>query len=83
MGEYFAANFYLTTAGNFRTQTLIDAMLEIGVNRLLFSTDWPFEDISDAAVWFDAAPISEPDRLKIGRTNALRLFKLSQHAAAA
>jgi predicted TIM-barrel fold metal-dependent hydrolase len=83
MGEYFAANFYLTTAGNFRTQTLIDAMLEIGVDRLLFSTDWPFEDISDAAVWFDAAPISEPDRLKIGRTNALRLFKLSQHAAAA
>ena len=32
---------------------------------------------------FDAAPISEPYRLKIGRTNALRLFKLSQHAAAA
>ena len=26
--------------------------------------------------WFDAAPISEADRVKIGRTNALRLFKL-------
>ena len=40
------------------------------------STAWPFEDISDAAVWFDAAPIAEADRIKIGRTNALRLFNL-------
>jgi predicted TIM-barrel fold metal-dependent hydrolase len=27
-------------------------------------------------VWFDACPISENDRLKIGRGNAMRLFKL-------
>jgi 2,3-dihydroxybenzoate decarboxylase len=52
-------------------------MLEIGVDRLLFSTDWPFESIEDAAVWFDSASISDPDRIKIGRTNALRLFKLA------
>jgi 2,3-dihydroxybenzoate decarboxylase len=76
IAEYFSQNFYLTTSGNFRTQTLIDAMLEIGVDRILFSTDWPFENIDHAAVWFDAASISENDRLKIGRTNAARLFKL-------
>jgi 2,3-dihydroxybenzoate decarboxylase len=58
------------------TQTLIDAMLEIGAERIMFSTDWPFENIDHAAAWFDAAAISEADRLKIGRTNALRLFKL-------
>jgi gamma-resorcylate decarboxylase len=41
--EYFAQNnFWLTTSDNFRTQTLIDAMLEIGADRILFSTDWPF-----------------------------------------
>ncbi len=77
IAEYFSQNFYLTTAGNFRTQTLIDAILEIGVDRVLFSTDWPFENIDHAAVWFDAASISENDRLKIGRTNAIRLFKLN------
>lgn len=74
--EYFQQNFYITTSGNFRTQTLIDAMLEIGADRILFSTDWPFENIDHAAIWFDAASISEPDREKIGRTNALSLFKL-------
>jgi 2,3-dihydroxybenzoate decarboxylase len=76
MGEYFSENFYLTTSGNFRTQALINAMLEIGADRIMFSTDWPFENIDHAANWFDACAIGENDRLKIGRTNARRLFKL-------
>jgi gamma-resorcylate decarboxylase len=76
IADYFNANFYLTTSGNFRTQTLIDAMLEVGADRILFSADWPFENIDHAAIWFDAATISEADRMKIGRTNSRRLFKL-------
>ncbi len=76
LGEYFQENFYLTTSGNFRTQTLIDAILEIGADRIMFSTDWPFENVDHAAIWFDRCAISEADRLKIGRTNAEQLFKL-------
>ena len=77
LSEYFRRNFYITTAGNFRTQTLLDAMLEVGADHLLFSTDYPFEEISDAADWFDATSISENDRIKIGRLNAIQLFKLN------
>jgi len=76
LGDYFRENFYLTTSGNFRTQTLIDAMLEVGSERVLFSTDWPFENIDHAADWFDHASISETDRIKIGSSNARQLFKL-------
>jgi len=76
LGDYFRDNFHLTVSGNFRTQTLIDAILEVGSDRILFSTDWPFENVDHAADWFDTCPISEADRLKIGRTNAERLFKL-------
>ena len=76
IAEYFRENFYITTSGNFRTQTLIDAMLEIGADRILFSADWPFENIDHAADWFDTAAISEGDRIKIGRENAHALFKL-------
>lgn len=75
-GEYFRHNFYLTTSGNFRTQTLIDALPEVGADRILFSTDWPFANVDHAAHWFDTASISEADRLKIGRTNAVELFSL-------
>ncbi len=77
LGEYFQENFYLTTSGNFRTQTLVDAMLEVGADRILFSVDWPFENVDHAAIWFDAATISEADRIKIGRTNAARLFGIA------
>jgi predicted TIM-barrel fold metal-dependent hydrolase len=76
IADYFQDNFYLTTSGNFHTRTLIDAMMEIGSDRILFSSDYPFEGVEEAAVWFDAAAISEADRLKIGRTNSQRLFKL-------
>ncbi len=74
--DYFTQNFHITTSGNFRTQTLIDSMLELGADRIMFSTDWPFENVDHASDWFDATPISEADRLKIGRTNAQKLFRL-------
>jgi gamma-resorcylate decarboxylase len=74
--EYFSANFYVTTSGNFHTPALLNAISEIGSDRVMFSTDWPFENIDHAGLWFDACPISENDRIKIGRTNARRLFKL-------
>jgi predicted TIM-barrel fold metal-dependent hydrolase len=76
IADYFSENFYITTSGNFRTQALINAILEIGADRIMFSTDWPFENIDHAAIWFDDATISDNDRLKIGRTNADKLFKL-------
>ena len=77
MADYLCSNFYITTSGNFRTPTLIDAMMEIGSDRILFSVDYPFEESIDAAKWFDEVPISEADRLKIGRANAVALFKLA------
>jgi len=76
MAEYLRSNFYLTTSGNFRTSTLVDAMAEVGADRILFSVDYPFENTVDATTWFDAAEISEADRLKIGRENAAALFHL-------
>jgi 2,3-dihydroxybenzoate decarboxylase len=74
--EYFQNNFYITTSGNFRSQALINAILEVGSDRIMFSVDWPFENIDHAAGWFDATGISEADRRKIGRDNARNLFKL-------
>ena len=78
MSEYLRTNFYITTSGNFRTQTLIDAILKVGADHILFSVDYPFEEFGEAAEWFDNAPLSESDRLKIGRTNSLELLKLGK-----
>jgi len=74
VADYMRANFWLTTSGNFATAALIMCMTEMGVDRVMFSTDYPFEDIAQSVEWFDNVAISEADRLKIGRTNALKLF---------
>jgi len=76
VAEYFRENFYLTTSGNFHTPTMMQAITEIGVDRVLYSTDWPFENMDHAAEWFDTAEIDEDTRRKIGRDNAWQLFKL-------
>ena len=51
-------------------------MSEMGADRVMFSVDWPFEDVGEGCVWFDKAAMSEADRYKIGRDNAIKLFKL-------
>ena len=78
VADYFRENFVLTTSGNFSTSAMNQAIAEVGVERVLWSADYPFESIADAADWFDAAPLSEADRQKIGRENAVKLFKLKK-----
>jgi len=78
MRDYFTGNFYITTSGNFNTAALLEAMLTLGADRIMFSVDWPFENVDHGTDWFDTCPISESDRIKIGRGNARRLFKLDK-----
>ena len=77
MIEYLDENVWVTTSGQFHTPPLLCTILQMGTDRILFSTDYPFEDVCDASAWFDSCPISEGDRYKIGRQNAIDLFKLS------
>jgi 2,3-dihydroxybenzoate decarboxylase len=76
IGDYFRANFHLTTSGHFNDATFQCAVAEMGADRILFSVDYPFETNQDAASWFDKADLSQAARLAIGRTNAIRLFGL-------
>lgn len=73
---YLHNNFYVTTSGNFRMAPLLNAIMELGSDRIMFSSDYPFEQVSHAANWFDAIEICESERKKMGRLNAKKLFKL-------
>jgi len=76
MSHYLRENFYITTSGNFRTQALTNVILEVGADRILYSVDYPYEDVVEAREWLDQASISESDRIKIACTNAQKLFRL-------
>ena len=66
----------LSGSGAFRTQALTDLIREVGADRVLYSVDYPYDDMGEATEWFDNTPISEPDRLKIAHGNARQLFRL-------
>jgi 2,3-dihydroxybenzoate decarboxylase len=74
--EYLHENFYIATSGNFHTPSLLGALMEIGVDRVMFAVDYPFEEMAEAAEWFEGVPIATRDRTKIGRENAVNLLSL-------
>ena len=74
--DYFRDNFYITTSGNYHTPSLIAAMMEVGSDRILYATDYPYESMAESAEWFDNLPISPGDLRKIGRGNAEKLLRL-------
>jgi predicted TIM-barrel fold metal-dependent hydrolase len=76
VSEYFNDNFYVTTSGHFHTRTLFNTISEIGVDRVMFSADYPYEYMEEAATWFDNSLLCHNDALKVGRENAQRLFGL-------
>lgn len=76
LGEYFKEHFYVTTSGNFCDPSFRCALEVMGADRMMFSADYPFEKMEDAANWFDNTPLSDELRVQIGRTNAIKLFKL-------
>jgi 2,3-dihydroxybenzoate decarboxylase len=74
--DYFRENFYITTSGTWRTSALLDTILEVGAERILFSMDYPFENMQEQSEWFEMLPLSETDKHKIARENAHGLLKL-------
>ena len=70
------SNIHLTTSGQFHDPPFHCALAEMGASRIMFSVDYPYEEMAPAAQWFDHTALSDADRLRIGRTNAIELFKL-------
>ena len=74
--HYLMNNFYITTSGHCSTSALMCAIMEMGTDRIMFSTDYPYESMQQGADWFDNIPFCENDKIKMGRTNAMKLFNI-------
>ena len=51
--DYFRNNFRITTSGHFHRKALLSAIEDVGVECLLFSIDYSFEQMNGGAEWFD------------------------------
>ncbi|KAK9900868.1 amidohydrolase family protein [Cystobasidium minutum MCA 4210] len=74
--HYLAKNIFITTSGFYSDPGMTAALVEIGADNILFAVDQPYEETAPATNWFDALQLNNNDKLKIGRANAIKLFKL-------
>jgi 2,3-dihydroxybenzoate decarboxylase len=51
-------------------------MMELGIDRIMFSVDWPFVANPPAMEWMRTLQISDADKQKIFGGNAKKLLKL-------
>lgn len=72
--HYLKNNIWATTSGVHSPAALTCVINEMGVERVMFSIDYPFEDSAEASEWINNAPISAADRTRICSTNAQELF---------
>jgi len=73
---YLRENVHYTFAGFNFTPTFTDLLSEVGIDRIMFSADYPYESMAEARKFLDTLPISADDKEKIAHGNAERLFKL-------
>jgi len=74
--DLFCEHFYITTSGNFSSSALLCSVMEMGVDRILFSVDYPYEENVEGTEWMKTVPLGAEDRQKILHANAARLLKL-------
>ncbi|KTD62119.1 amidohydrolase family protein [Legionella spiritensis] len=72
--DYLTSNFYITTSGFFHTPALQHALAVMGIDKILFSVDYPYEDSKQASDWFESIPLNDDDKYKIAYGNAARLL---------
>ena len=74
--ETFCRNFYVTTSGHFSTPALVCALMEMGIDHVLFSVDYPFVENLPGVRWMETVPLSDSDKEKLFNGNARRLLKI-------
>ena len=72
----FSSHFSVTTSGFFSNPALLCCVQELGIDRILFSVDWPFVKNTVATDWVKTVPLCHEDQVKLLSGNAKRLLKM-------
>jgi predicted TIM-barrel fold metal-dependent hydrolase len=76
LADYLLTQFHITTSGFVSLPPLECTLAVFGADRIMFSVDYPFEDMREARDFLDAAPLAPADKEKIAHGNAERLLNL-------
>ena len=76
VSAYLRDNVHYTFSGFNFAPTFLDLLLEVGVDRIMFSADYPYQSMAQARAFLDNIPVNAADRERIAHGNAEKLFKL-------
>ena len=78
MADYFQTNIHITTSGYFTTPPLTCALDVVGVDRLMFSVDYPFSPNTRGREYLDSLEkeLSPEDLEKLTHLNAEKALGL-------
>jgi len=74
--DYFCEHFYVTTSGFFSNPALLCTVMEMGIDRVMFSVDYPFVENTLGTQWVDTIPLCDEDKQKLLSGNAKRILKM-------
>jgi 2,3-dihydroxybenzoate decarboxylase len=74
--DYLKENFYVTTSGMAWQPPILYAQSVLGMDRVLYAMDYPYQFVPDEVKVTDDLPISDADKKKLYQTNAERVFAL-------
>jgi uncharacterized protein len=76
VGDYLRENVHYTFGGFNWTPAFLDLLLQVGADRIMFSTDHPYASMAQARAFLDGLPVSPADKGKIAHGNTERLLRL-------
>jgi 2,3-dihydroxybenzoate decarboxylase len=74
--DYLAENFHITTSGMAWQPPILYAISVMGVDRVMYAMDYPYQFVPEEVKVTDDLPISDANKKKLYQTNAERLFSL-------
>lgn len=74
--QYFGRNILITTSGVFSHSALLAAIDAVGIDAVMWATDYPYGSAERSAEFLDSAPLTDDDREKISHLNAARVLGL-------
>ena len=76
ISEYMQQNIYVTTSGVPWAPSIMLCQQVLGMDRVLYAMDYPYQFVPEEVGMSDALPISDNDKLKFFQTNAEKVFNL-------
>ena len=78
ISNYLRENVHYTFSGFNFTPTFLDLLLEVGVDRIMFSADHPYASVEQARAFLNQLPVSTADRGRIAHGNAEQLLGITE-----